>query len=177
MHPSPGLRELHGAVADADDVYTFLHKTLRVPDNRIKNLRNEEATGATIEMEIKNLGGNPTIKEDDQILIYYAGHGAEAKAPSEWISANKIQMLVPHDFNPSGSDDSKRGQGVLDVRLAHLLQDVAEKKSDNIVRFLFCFRHVWYLTRYSDRPSFLIVVTLPRAREQSVMILPLSYAG
>ncbi len=137
MHRSYGLRELHGAVADADAVYSFLSETLRVPENRIKNLRNEEATRATIEMEIKDLGGNPAIKEDDPILIYYAGHGAEANAPSGWPSANgKIQMLVPHDFNPSGSDDSKRGQGVLDERLTHLLQDIAAKKSDNIVRFL-----------------------------------------
>lgn len=139
MHRSYGLRELRGAVADAEAVYIFLRETLRVPESRIKNLRNEEATRATIEMEIKNLGGNSAIKNDDPILIYYAGHGAEAKAPSgRSCTDGKIQMLVPHDFNPSGSDDrdSERGQGVLDERLAHLLQDVAGKKSDNITVIL-----------------------------------------
>ncbi|SJL15630.1 uncharacterized protein ARMOST_19133 [Armillaria ostoyae] len=117
MHRSYGLRELHGAVADADAVYSFLSETLRVPENRIKNLRNEEATRATIEMEIMNLGGNPAIKEDDPILIYYAGHGAEANAPCGWPSANgKIQMLVPHDFNPSGRRGKKSDDitGILD---------------------------------------------------------------
>ncbi len=44
-------------------------------------------------------------------------------------------MLVSHDFISSGSDDSKQGQGVLDVRLSHLLADLAAKKSDNIVGF------------------------------------------
>ncbi|KAK0459037.1 hypothetical protein IW261DRAFT_1430074 [Armillaria novae-zelandiae] len=91
---------------------------------------------AIIKMEIENLGGNPAIKKDNPILIYYAGHGAEAKAPSGWSCANeKMQMLVPHDFNPSRSDnhDSMHGQGVLDERLTHLLQDDAEKKSDNII--------------------------------------------
>ncbi|KAK0486534.1 hypothetical protein IW261DRAFT_1559961 [Armillaria novae-zelandiae] len=112
---------------------------LPVPENQIKNLCNKEAMRAIIKMEIENLGGNPTIKKDDPILIYYAGHGAEAKAPSGWSCANeKMQMLVPHDFNPSGSDnhDSMHGQGVLDERLTHLLRDDAEKKSDNITVIL-----------------------------------------
>ncbi len=56
--------------------------------------------------------------------------------PSGWPSVNgKIQMLVPHDFIPSGLDDSERSQGVLDVRLSHLFAELAAKKSDNIVRF------------------------------------------
>ncbi|KAK0234492.1 hypothetical protein EDD85DRAFT_792528 [Armillaria nabsnona] len=106
-------------------------------------------------MEIKNLGGNPTIKKDDPILIYHAGHGAEANAPSRWPSANgKIQMLVPHDFYPSGSDDSKRGQGVLDERLAHLLQDVAEKKSDNITIILDCYHSASGMRAINYDPTF-----------------------
>ncbi|PBK59426.1 hypothetical protein ARMSODRAFT_797871 [Armillaria solidipes] len=136
---------------------TVFYTRLRVPENRIKNLRNEEATRATIEMEIKNLGDNPAIKEDDPILIYYAGHGAEAKAPSGWTSANKkIQMLVPHDFIPSGSRNSKRGQGVLDVRLAHLLQDVAEKKSDNITVILDCCHSASGTRTINQDPTFTV---------------------
>ena len=127
---------MNGAVADADAVYIYLHETLHVPENRIKNLRNEEGTRATIEMEIRNLGDTTAIKEGDPILIYYAGDGTEVNAPLGWPSINgKIQMLAPHDFIPSGSNDSERGQGVLDMRLTHLLADLAAKKSDNIVRF------------------------------------------
>ncbi|KAK0187316.1 caspase domain-containing protein [Armillaria mellea] len=112
------LRELNGAVADVDAVYIYLHETLHVPENRIKNLRNEEGTRATIEMEIRNLGDNTAIKEGDPILIYYAGHGTEANAPPGWPSVNgKIQMLVPHDFIPGGTP---------------------EKKSDNITVILDC---------------------------------------
>ncbi|PBK66463.1 hypothetical protein ARMSODRAFT_1021270 [Armillaria solidipes] len=131
--------DLSGAVADADAVNEFLQKTLRVPTGQIKNLRNEEATRLTIEAAIKDLGNNPAIKKDDPILIYYAGHGAEASAPSGWSSTNgKIQMLVPHDFITNGSDDSERGQGVLDMRLSRLLADLAAKKSDNITVILDC---------------------------------------
>ncbi len=133
---SNGIRDLSGAVADADAINTFLQKSLRVPKGQIKNARNEEAARVTIETEIKDLGNNPAIKKNDPILIYYAGHGAEANASSRWSSTNrKIQMLVPHDFITSGSDGSERGQGVLDMKLSHLLADIAAKKSDNIVRF------------------------------------------
>ncbi|KAK0234514.1 hypothetical protein EDD85DRAFT_792552 [Armillaria nabsnona] len=146
---SNGIRDLSGAVADANAVNTFLQKSLRIPKGPIKNLRNEEAMRVTIEMEIKDLGNNLAIKKDDPILIYYAGHGAEANALSRWPSTNrKIQMLVPHDFITSGSDDSERGQGL------------AAKKSDNIVR-----------------PSSLIVVTLARAHERTMMILLLPFMG
>ncbi|KAK0502237.1 hypothetical protein EDD18DRAFT_1139863 [Armillaria luteobubalina] len=47
-------------------------------------------------------------------------------------------MLLPHDFIKSGSDDSKQGQGVLDMRLACLFADLATKKSDNITVVLDC---------------------------------------
>ncbi|KAK0234488.1 hypothetical protein EDD85DRAFT_774432 [Armillaria nabsnona] len=133
------IPNLSGAVADADAISTFLQETLRVPTGQIKNLRNEEATRLTIETAIKDLGNNPAIKKDDPILIFYAGHGAEAKAPSGWRSANgKIQMLIPHDFITSGSNNSEQGQGVLDTRLSRLLADLATKKSDNITVILDC---------------------------------------
>ncbi len=174
---SNGIPNLSGAVADADAISTFLQETLRVPTGQIKNLRNEEGTRLTIEVAIKDLGNNPVIKKDDPILIFYAGHGAEANAPTGWSSANgKIQMLLPHDFITSGSDDSKRGQGVLDMRLSHLLADLAAKKSDNIVRFP-CFYHAWYLIRCTNRPSFSIAVTLDRARERTTMILLSLFVG
>ncbi|PBK59436.1 hypothetical protein ARMSODRAFT_1027392 [Armillaria solidipes] len=147
---SNGIRNLRGTDADADAVNEFLQKTLRVPKGQIKNLRNKEATRVTIETEINNLGNNTAIKKGDPILIFFAGHGTETNAPSGWPSANeKIQMLVLHDFIPSGSSDSKQGQGVLDVRLSHLLADLAAKKSDNITVILDCY-HSGSGTRTDD---------------------------
>ncbi|KAK0218650.1 caspase domain-containing protein [Armillaria fumosa] len=154
---SNGIRNLSGAVADADAVNDFLQKTLRVPKEQIKNLRNEEATRMTIETEINDLGKNPVIKKDDPILIFYAGHGAEANAPFEWPSANgRIQMLVPHDFNSSGSASSERGQGVLDMRLSHLLADLAAKKSDNITVILDCCHSGSGTRADDDDPTFAV---------------------
>ncbi len=154
-HLSNGVRDLSGAVADTDAVNEFLEVTLGVPQCQIKNLRNEEATRIAIETAIQDLGNNPAIKKDDPILIFYAGHGAEANAPSGWRSANgKIQMLVPYDFILDGSTDSQRGQGVLHLRLSHLLADLAAKKSDNIVRF----------------PLFLSRVVSEQAHRQTVIL-------
>ncbi len=140
QNASPDLKNLNGAVADADDVKAYLQDSLGVPDDQIKVLQNQDATRDNIEKAIEDIGKNTAIKMDDPILIYYAGHGAEADAPPGWPTGpnvdGKIQMLVPHDFIPSGSSDSRQGQGILDIRLSYLLQDLAEKKSDNIVRFL-----------------------------------------
>ncbi|PBK98365.1 hypothetical protein ARMGADRAFT_1008792 [Armillaria gallica] len=153
---SDRIRDLSGAVADANAISIFLQETLGVPQGQIKNLRNEEATRLSIEAAIKDLGNNPAIKKDDPILIFYAGHGAEVKAPSGWPSANgKIQMLLPHDFVTSGSDDSERGQGVLDMRLSHLLADLAAKKSDNITAILDSC-HSGSGTRTDDDPTFAV---------------------
>ncbi|KAK0440552.1 caspase domain-containing protein [Armillaria borealis] len=160
---SDGIRDLSGAVADADAINTFLQEALGVPKGQIKDLRNEEATKLTIEAAIEDLGNNPAIKKDDPILIYYAGHGAEANAPAGWPSTNgKIQMLVPHDFIPNRSSDSKQGQGVLDVRLSYLLADLAAKKSDNITVILDCC-HSGSGTRTDDNDFIVRGIDLPES--------------
>ncbi len=63
---------------------------------------------------------------------------------------------------------------MLDMRLSHILADLAVKKSDNIVRFP-CFYHAWYLIRCTNRPSFLIAITLAWACEQMTMMLLLPF--
>ncbi|KAK0471053.1 caspase domain-containing protein [Armillaria novae-zelandiae] len=151
------VRDLSGAVADADDVSEFLQKTLGVPKDQIKNLRNEQATRVTIETEINNLGNNLEIAKDDAILIFYAGHGAEARAPSGWPNANgKLQMLLPYDFIFNGSSNSSEGQGVLDITLSRLLRNVAEKKSDNITVVLDCCHSGSGTRPYDSDPTFAV---------------------
>ncbi|KAF5331748.1 hypothetical protein D9758_017194 [Tetrapyrgos nigripes] len=125
------IKNLSGAVADADSVRDFLLQDVGVPQEQIKNLRNSEATRLAIETEIQNLSGSSAIKENTPILIFYAGHGAQMPAGDLPARDGKIQMLVPYDFALAGSED-ERGQGVLDVRLSSLLADLTSKKGDNI---------------------------------------------
>jgi len=132
-HPSP--QNLGGAVQDADAIKDFLISELHVPEDRIINLRNEQAIRANIIKEIEGLATNPAIGAEDPILIYYAGHGAEARAPVGWQTSTEgglIQMLVPHDFSETGSKTNE-GQGVFDYLLGSLLERIAKSKSNNIV--------------------------------------------
>ena len=126
-------------MADADAVHQFLLSRCGAGVDRIVNLRNKEATKDAIVQAIKNLSENPSISAKDPILIYYAGHGSQAKSPlSNWETGSKdgtIQMLLPHDFVLRGSKDH-RGQGIFDLKLSNVLADIAQRKSDNIVRFV-----------------------------------------
>jgi hypothetical protein len=140
-HPSP--QNLGGAVQDADAVREFLISELRVPEQRIINLRNEQATREVMLKELEGLATNPAIGPEDPILIYYAGHGAEVRGPEGWQTSTadrQIQMLIPHDFIDKGSETNE-GQGVFDFLLGKLLERIAKNKSDNIVSVFSCFRY------------------------------------
>ncbi|KAF9068251.1 hypothetical protein BDP27DRAFT_834484 [Rhodocollybia butyracea] len=114
----------------------YLTSTLGVPPTQIKNLRDKAATKVAIEKAIKELGDDPSVPEDAALLLFFAGHGAEVDAPTNRPSGHvkgKIQMLLPHDFNPQvKADEATHGQGLLDVEFARLLEELATKKSDNI---------------------------------------------
>lgn len=124
---------LTGAVPDADAMVNFLKTSLSVPDGRIKNLRNREATRSKIRESIRSLATCDDINPGDPILIYYAGHGTEGNSPKDWPSAGgKIQMLMPCDFVPK-TTTSESGQGLLDITLSILLDQLSKSKGNNIV--------------------------------------------
>ncbi|KAK0214571.1 hypothetical protein IW262DRAFT_1300652 [Armillaria fumosa] len=84
---------------------------------------------ATIKTEIKNLGNNPVIGKDDPILIFYM-QSMEPRLmhhPDCSALAEKIQILLPHDFVFGGWSNSWEGQGILHITLSSLLRDLAEK--------------------------------------------------
>ena len=127
-------RELSGAVADANAVDTYLRCYLNVPESQICNLRDEQATRVAIIEAFKALGENPDINHDDPIFIYYAGHGGEQEAPSGWeTGGEKIQVIIPRD---TGLTISTRQPipPIPDLTIAALLDNLADKKGNNIVR-------------------------------------------
>ncbi|KAL0066446.1 hypothetical protein AAF712_006488 [Marasmius tenuissimus] len=128
------ISNLGGAAADANAFSSLLKDIYRVPAERIRNLRNEEATRQAILQAIEDLAESPTITNRDPIVIYYAGHGGEADSPfasPTGTKKEKIQFLIPHDFVANGSS-TQEGQGIFDLTLSRLLSRIAEKKSDNI---------------------------------------------
>ncbi|KJA22421.1 hypothetical protein HYPSUDRAFT_122385, partial [Hypholoma sublateritium FD-334 SS-4] len=135
------IPNLNGAVADADAVHQFLVSRVGVAMNRIVNLRDQEATKDAIVQAVRYLAENPSITAEDHILIYFAGHGSQARSPiSNWDTSSKngtIQMLLPHDFVLKGSKDN-RGQGIFDLKLSNILANIAQRKSDKITVILDC---------------------------------------
>ena len=127
-------RELSGAVADANAVDTYLRRYLDVPESQICNLRDEQATRIAIIEAFKALGKNPSINRDDAIFIYYAGHGGEQEAPVGWdTGGEKIQVIIPRD---EGLTIYGRQPipSIPDYTIAALLDNLADKKGNTIVR-------------------------------------------
>lgn len=130
------IRHLEGCVADVNDMMKFLMDSMGVPRERIVTLFDEQATRRNIISHIQSLAEEGEIKKDDPILIFYAGHGAEAMPPEGWPTRDKIQMLVPYDFVPCTNKD-ERAQGIPDIALNLLLSNLARIKGDNIVSIEF----------------------------------------
>ncbi|PSS02368.1 hypothetical protein PHLCEN_2v4061 [Hermanssonia centrifuga] len=129
------IRNLSGAVADANAIEAYLVDTLCIPKAYITVLRNKQATGEAIVNAIQGLGEDYRINRGDPILLFYAGHGAQTKTPMDLMEvwSPHISMLIPHDFAPTNSQ-SRAGQGVLDITLSHCLAEIADKKGDNIMQ-------------------------------------------
>ncbi|KIY72174.1 hypothetical protein CYLTODRAFT_389056 [Cylindrobasidium torrendii FP15055 ss-10] len=137
-HSCRELPNLKGCIPDADEVDAYLERDLRVPKSNIVRLRNSDATRANIIKAIRSLSSNERIQENDAIVIYYAGHGAETKRPPNWPGTNaNIQMILPHDFELS-TTQRKEGQGILDINLSRLLGKLALKKGNNITVIMDC---------------------------------------
>jgi hypothetical protein len=126
------ITNLRGAIADSTEVERFLIHDLHVPPENIVHLNDSCATRGRIVNEIERLARNPQIQPGDPILIYYAGHGGLAPAPSSWPTNSNIQMILPHDFLPQTSEKEWE-QGIPDLTIGALLQQIAKEKGDNIV--------------------------------------------
>ena len=136
-----------GAVLDADAVQDYLQKHLGVPSFQIRNLRNSEATQATIIDGIEAFLLNDEIKVGDPILIYYAGHGLrDAPKARGWevgIIASELRPMVPYD-QPFQMEDGNPKHRIPDRTLEALLSHLANKKGNNIVRQTFILREFIY---------------------------------
>ncbi|KAG6809066.1 hypothetical protein H0H92_001742 [Tricholoma furcatifolium] len=131
--------DLKGAVADADAISEFLLH-IHVPQDRIVNLRDEEATRKAILQAISDIAANDLIGTQDPIFIYFAGRGSETHPPRNWTTSTPnqmIQMILPSDFISNGSKHDV-GQGIFDIDLNQIFSNIAKKKTDNITVVLDC---------------------------------------
>lgn len=136
-YKSSRIDDLYGAVPDADAMVEYLRTDLHVSDSQITNLRNGEATRAAILRELRALHTRDSIRRDDPIVVFYAGHGATAPAPKSWATGGqKVSLIVPHDCF-SLDEDEELIHAISDRTLVALLDGLAAKedgtgKGDNI---------------------------------------------
>lgn len=131
-YKNQGISKLKGALADANAIKQYLLKTLKISESRIKMLTEENATRKNIVNAFMELEHDREINHGDAILIYYAGHGQQVKAPDGWATENvknEIQSIVPHDF------DGKGIHVIPDYTLGFLIYRISQRRGDNIVSF------------------------------------------
>ena len=88
--------DLAYARPDAEDVAKILRDPTRGNFDRVSELLDEQATKDSIRKAVDDLLQDPQRRQDDLILIYFAGHGVRDKQGD--------LCLVPHDFfrHPNG---------------------------------------------------------------------------
>jgi hypothetical protein len=129
------ITKLNGCVADAKDMVKFLTESMGVPSELITVLHDDGASREAILTALKSFESDDRIMLNDPILIFYAGHGAEARPPQGWDaggSKTSIQMLLPQDFLAQTTTDEQQ-QGIPDISIAELLSRISRKRGNNIV--------------------------------------------
>jgi hypothetical protein len=126
------VRPLHGAVPDIISVKNYLEGYLNVPRDQIQILLDKSASRRAIINAFKRLEEDERIKAGDPILVYFAGHGCEIPT-SESGLGERMQAIVPQDYCGS---PGKEVPAIPDRTIGALIAKIADKKGDNIVRFL-----------------------------------------
>jgi len=124
------LPKLTGAVNDAKAVVEFLKSRMNVSPDRIQLLLDHDASRKGIINAFSQLSQDSKINKDDPILIYYAGHGTQLKAPLGWEAGGpgrKIQGICPCDYKRKSVDT------IPDRTIGGFLDLISEKKGNNIV--------------------------------------------
>ncbi|KDR74089.1 hypothetical protein GALMADRAFT_280580 [Galerina marginata CBS 339.88] len=136
--PKEDFLRLRGAVRDAYAYKDYLMDCLEVPEDHIRILINKQASRAAILDAFLAIKDDPRIQEGDPIFIFYAGHGSEIEPPLGWESGgpnSKVQLLVPQDYCSVAGLEIP---GIPDRTIGALLEDIADKKGNNITVVLDC---------------------------------------
>ncbi|KAK0488473.1 peptidase C14, caspase domain-containing protein [Armillaria novae-zelandiae] len=148
---------LRGCVSDAINFFRFLTKRMSVPPNHIDLLlgtRNAtphplpgvkctSATRTNIVDTLLSLSTNSQIQYGDNILIYFAGHGAvyRCRDYTEYdfpADQGTIEALCPVDRNPIASDKDKRIPDICDRELSTILSEICRTRGHHITVILDC---------------------------------------
>lgn len=124
----PITTPLKGAVADANSVSDFLVQHRDVDPSRITNLRDKDATESKIVDSLKSFVDDPLIKQEDTIIIYFAGH-TRGSGKGYYNEEDPVAILAV-DYSRDDPESC-----VTADELYELLSAISESKRCNIVRF------------------------------------------
>ncbi|PBK66813.1 hypothetical protein ARMSODRAFT_1086612 [Armillaria solidipes] len=149
---------LRGCVFDAINFSRFLTaESMGVPPDHIDLLLGTDnttpqpfpgvkcasATRTNIVDKLLCLSTNPQIQYGDNILIYFAGHGAVYHCkdyPAYEFPADQgtIEALCPVDRNPIASDKDERIPDICDRELSTILSEICRTRGHHITVILDC---------------------------------------
>ncbi|KAK0470512.1 peptidase C14, caspase domain-containing protein, partial [Armillaria novae-zelandiae] len=139
---------LHGCVPDVQLMEKYLTEDLGVPTSRIQLLvgSNEHLSPedpmnpsrAHIVGTLLSLITNPEIAYDDNIIIYYSGHGSYYPPHAEEDSeTDYIETLCPIDRDTPG-ENGKPVPDISDREFNTILSLIAQEKGHHITVILDC---------------------------------------
>ncbi|SJL17768.1 uncharacterized protein ARMOST_21329 [Armillaria ostoyae] len=145
---------LHSCVRDATNVFEYLTINMGVPEDHVKLLLSPQPSNvSSILLPIRahiidtllSLSTNPRIHYGDNIVIYYAGHGAvyHCKTHPAFASLGKtgtIEALCPMDRNTTKANDGncKPIPDISDREIYTILDEIRRTKGHHITVILDC---------------------------------------
>ena len=103
-----------------------------VPESHIHLLCDNDATRKNIIAGLESLITHPNIHRGDAIIIYFAGHGSQVRAPEGWpAEKGMVETILPVD--EGSGDGSSEIYGIPDRTIASIVYELSEAKGHNIV--------------------------------------------
>lgn len=131
---------LPGTEHDVDNMARILERYGFDAQDNVTKLCGSDATRQNILDEWGKLA-SPSTQVGDVVVIYYSGHGGLAELPTEENASrqhseqqpNRIQFLVPHNFDPT----MEHWRGIMDAELSLLLLKTTAR-TPNVTYILDC---------------------------------------
>ncbi len=103
-----GEDQLTYARKDAEELVKLLVEEFAFPKTNIVTLYDDQATKENIIRELDNLTDNQKVGPEDQVLVFFSGHGQTIKTPI----GGDVGYLVPADASVTLKDNSNPGDYV-----------------------------------------------------------------
>ncbi len=124
-YADPAVPPLPGTRLDRYSA-TQMAKTMQVPEDHIRYLQDDQATGQNIRAELQALAQR--VQDGDRVFIHYSGHGTRYYDPQ---TGGCVEALMPYDGMSKGT--------VSNQEMAKLLSDMSRKTDKLFVMYDACF--------------------------------------